>query len=195
MQTQTFRPPSSRVLACAAWVVALSVAVGALTTADLAVVAIAVPAAGLAALVAWALYWRPEVEVSPGGVTIVNVLRTVHVPWPVLEDAVAGWSLGVRTRDRTWTAWAAPRAGAAPELVRRRTGTLASRLAGGAGSASAGTVAAAIRTAHDGLVAAGHLDGAQRAAERAGLHETVTWHLGTIAAGLTLACVVALAAL
>ncbi|MEZ5295690.1 MAG: hypothetical protein R2697_05285 [Ilumatobacteraceae bacterium] len=29
-----------------------------------------------------ALYWRPLVEVSAGGVRAVNVFRTFDVPWP-----------------------------------------------------------------------------------------------------------------
>lgn len=195
VQTETFRPTSSRVLAVAAWAVALSVAVGGLTARDLAVAATAVSGAGLGTLVAWALFWRPQVEVSPGGVTIVNVVRTIHVPWPVLTEAVAGWSLEVRTRGHSWTAWAAPRGSAAGEAARRRSGDgLLARLTGGARPATAEAVAAAIAQAHETLVAGGHLDGAQRRAEEARLHETVTWHVATIAAALTLLCVVVAAA-
>lgn len=196
VQTQTFRPTSSRVLAVAAWAVALSVAVGALTTRDLGVAATAASGAGLGAVVAWALFWRPQIEVSPGGVTIVNVVRTIHVPWPVLTEAVAGWSLEVRTREHTWTAWAAPRGSAAGEAARRRSrgGGPLGRLTGGAQPATAEAVAAAIAQAHETLVAGGHLDGAQRRAQEARLRETVTWHVATIAAALTLLCVVVAAA-
>lgn len=63
---------------------------------------------------AWALYWRPEVEVSDGGVRVVNPWRTVHVPWPALDEVSDRWSLTLTTTDgRRVSAFAAPARGAA----------------------------------------------------------------------------------
>jgi hypothetical protein len=58
-------------------------------------------------LVGWAAFWRPHVEVSDGGVTVVNTLRTIRVPWPAIEDVDGRYGLRLRTAYGTVTAWAA----------------------------------------------------------------------------------------
>src|SRR5690349_14645185 len=58
-------------------------------------------------LVGWAAFWRPHVEVSDGGVTVVNTLRTVRVPWPAIEDVDGRYGLRLRTAYGSVTAWAA----------------------------------------------------------------------------------------
>src|SRR5690606_7610683 len=61
---------------------------------------------------AWAVYWRPEVQVSDGGVRLVNVLNTVDVPWPALEAVDTKWALTLTTVwGRRYRAWAAPAPG------------------------------------------------------------------------------------
>lgn len=68
--------------------------------------------AGLVAALAWTAYWRPEVEVSDGGVRVVNPWRTVHVPWPALDTVSDRWSLTLTTTDgRRVSAFAAPARG------------------------------------------------------------------------------------
>lgn len=54
------------------------------------------PTVGIATA-AWAVLWRPLVEVSDGGVRVVNPLRTVHVPWPALTGVDTRWSLTLHT--------------------------------------------------------------------------------------------------
>ena len=184
--TRTFRPAASRPVAIGVWATAVAVAVGGTSAGDVRTAAAALSGAALGALAAWALFWRPEVVVSPGGVTLVNVLRTVHVPWPVLDDAVAGWSLEVRVGTRTWTAWAAPRARDAHRATGGSRLRVQCRLTGGAEAATSDTTATAVRAMHDALVAAGHLDGARSTAEQHGLRETVTWHRATVAGVLAL---------
>lgn len=154
----------------------------------------------LVTLVVWAAFGRPAVEVSDGEVVLVNVTRTVRVPWPLLDHAEARWSLEVHTVDgRRWTAWAAPRSGAAGSLrVARdqggevRAGALLGRgLAHRGGAIRRRSTAEAVQAAIDerqaGLVQAGHLDGARVRAADAGLRVTVSWHIATIAAALALA--------
>ncbi|HSE10115.1 MAG TPA: PH domain-containing protein [Nocardioidaceae bacterium] len=71
--------------------------------------------AALGALLVWQAYWRPQVEVSDGGVEIRNVWRTVQVPWPALQDVDARLGLRLVTVFGTYQAWAVP----APRRGRR----------------------------------------------------------------------------
>ena len=194
--THVFVSGYGRVLAVATTLVAAVVVVGVAGGQDLRQTVLAVAACGLGVVLAWALFWRPQVEVSDGGVRIVNVLRTVEIPWPVFESTDVRWSLEVRTLTGRWTAWVAPRGGAAAAAVRRseRAGAAQGRQASALGraagrlpaSASAEIVAEAITARHEALLAAGHLDGARRTVQEHALREAVTWHRGTITAVLVL---------
>jgi Bacterial PH domain len=62
----------------------------------------------LFALLGWAAFWHPYVEVSDGGVHVVNTWRGVHVPWPTITEVEGSYGLRLRTRHGTVTAWAAP---------------------------------------------------------------------------------------
>ncbi len=65
------------------------------------------------AALAWLVYWRPHVRVDPGGVRLVNVLRTVTIPWGAITAVASRWGLRVEAGGRTYRAWAvAPAAGA-----------------------------------------------------------------------------------
>lgn len=159
-------------------------------------------------LLVWATLGRPQVQVSDGEVVLVNVTRTVRIPWPLVDHAEARWSLEVRTTDgRRWTAWAAPRGSDA--VGRRRPGWSAPRAGvawevlpaawrGDRGMvrrrATAAAVADALVERQQALLRAGHLDDARRRAEAGGVVVRVTWHTGTIA-GLAVLSAAALAAL
>ncbi len=69
------------------------------------------PWAALVVGTVWAIYWRPEVMVDDGGVRVVNVLRTIHVPWPSIERIDTKWALTLFTAYGKITAWAAPAPG------------------------------------------------------------------------------------
>ena len=45
----------------------------------------------------WATFWRPRVEVSDAGVRVVNVTRTIDIPWPALRDVDTKWALTLDT--------------------------------------------------------------------------------------------------
>lgn len=165
----------------------------------------------LVTVLVWATLGRPEVQVSDGEVVLVNVTRTVRIPWPLLDRAEARWSLEVHTADgRRWTAWAAPRSSAAAGAMRAARGRGAAEgnrlrwmawAAPRAGAdpardrgapertrrpATAEGVRSAIQERHAALLQAGHLDGARTRAADAGLRVTVSWHVGTIAGVLAL---------
>ena len=112
--TETLRPRSSRLIAGAVVACcAVALVVVAVTGGGLVAIARTLAVSGLFTALAWAVYWRPEVEVSDGGVRIVNPWRTVHVPWPAVDDVDHRWSLTVTTVDgRRVSAFAAPAGGA-----------------------------------------------------------------------------------
>ncbi|HSE70011.1 MAG TPA: PH domain-containing protein [Nocardioidaceae bacterium] len=73
---------------------------------------------GLLALGAWAAYWRPQVEVSDGGLVIRNVWRTTTIPWPAVNEVETRYGLRVHTAYGRFAAWAVP----APAREVRRSG-------------------------------------------------------------------------
>jgi hypothetical protein len=138
----------------------------------------------------WATFWRPRVEVSDGGVRLVNVTRTVDVPWPAITGIETRWALTLLTQYGRFTAWAAPAPGRGP--VRRATRVdpnLLGRTVGTAAEAPAtitvgpaDQAAEIVRDRWEQLRAAGHLDNPMLEHERA----PVRWHVGTLAAGIAL---------
>ena len=53
--------------------------------------------------------WRPVLEVSDGGLRIVNPLNTIHVPWPAFADAhVHGTVIVTTTGSKSFSVYAAP---------------------------------------------------------------------------------------
>lgn len=55
----------------------------------------------------WAAFWRPYVEVTDGGVTVANTLRTLEVPWPAIESVDGRYGLRLQTAYGRVTAWGA----------------------------------------------------------------------------------------
>lgn len=110
MGPQVFRPLFVRVLSVVVWV---TVAVFAtMSFSDGAGLGLrSLPPLLLVAVVAYALFWRPCVRVDNDSVTLVNVLRDVHVPFGALEAVTTRFALAVRTPSGDYTAWAAPAPG------------------------------------------------------------------------------------
>lgn len=108
-QTKIFRPTSSRYLALAIWAI-LALGVGsAIFGGPPAQAWRLVAPLGLIALVAWLFLWRPVLEVTDGGLQIINPLRTVHIPWPAFADAhVHGTVIVTTTADKSFSVYAAP---------------------------------------------------------------------------------------
>lgn len=202
--TRVFSSTFGRVLTAAVAVVAL-LALGSVVATDGLGGALlwAAPCALVPALV-WALFWNPRVEVADGGVTVVNVLRTVHVPWPVYRGVEVAWSLVVRADDAAVTAWAAPRSSGTANrtATRRRGGSVQPSEHDGAGrrweNSSAEQVARVIAERHTQLVAAGHLRpvGAPEARATAeGPRTTKRWNVAVLAAVLGLGAATAVCVL
>ncbi|GAA1690301.1 hypothetical protein GCM10009808_04070 [Microbacterium sediminicola] len=71
--------------------------------------------------VAWLLYIRPYVRVTPGFVEVSNILRTHRVPWGDIDHVDSRFALTLHTNGgRSIRAWAAPAPGARQGLRTRR---------------------------------------------------------------------------
>jgi len=152
--------------------------------------ALVVPWAALVAGACWATFWRPCVEVSDAGIRVVNVTRTITVPWPALRAIDTKWALTLVTAYGRFAAWSAPAPGArgaVRSLATRReeptvvgpTGVVSP---GDLADSPSGSAAAAVRERWSALQAAGHLDDPRLEHGRA----PVRWHVGTLAIGVAL---------
>jgi hypothetical protein len=137
----------------------------------------------------WATFWRPRVEVSDGGVRLVNVMRTIDVPWPAITGIETRWALTLLTAYGTFTAWAAPARGRGPVRRAMRADSFPFRAMPSLGRGpdevapgAAREAAEIVREHWERLRAGGHLDNPVLEHEKA----PVRWHVGTIAAGLLL---------
>jgi hypothetical protein len=152
------------------------------------------PWLALLALTCWATFWRPCVVVSDSGVRVVNVSRTIDVPWPALQAIETRWALTLLTAYGKFTAWAAPAPGVRAGLrtmgdratAARADGAPLSRAdlqrAGDLPDTPSGDAAALVQHRWRRLVEGGFLKDPRLERERA----QVRWHVGTGAAALAL---------
>lgn len=185
--TQEFTSGYGRVLTVAAGAIGLVAVVSVMLEHGAAQALRALPLAALVAVVVWALFWRPGVEVSDGEVVVRNVLSTVRVPWPTYREVEYGWSLVLRTTDGDVTVFAAPRASDTARRLRRGAADTATGVPPAGRTvrslqATAQSVGAAVEARHDALVRAGHLDGAQRVRVEQGLRPGRRVHAATVGA-------------
>ncbi len=175
------------------------VAVASIAAADgLAAALRALPVTAVVVLLLWAAFWRPEVEVSDGGVTVRNVWRTAVVPWPTYRDAEVRFSLRIETTDGPVEAWAPPRSSSSSRWLSRRGPATPPTLPTGDERVD-GTAEDALRAIvdrHAALARAGHLERAEAAVTSGAVHVARTWHTRLIGVTLVLlaASVLALAA-
>ncbi len=109
------RPDGSTVVLRSRSMQGVGLALGAVAVAGLVLVAVGGPATtaryggpfALVGLLGWAAFWAPRVEVSDGGVRMVNTFRTIQVPWPAVEGVDGRYGLQVRTAYGAFTAWGA----------------------------------------------------------------------------------------
>jgi hypothetical protein len=163
----------------------------------------ALPALPFLALVGgacWAVFWRPVVAVDDGGVRLVNVLRTIDLPWPSILAIDTKWALTLITAYGQFTAWAAPAPGI-HEAIRatkrdaqdlpESTFTVEGIRPGDLPSSSSGGAAMVIRRRLQELRDSGYLENPRLEHERA----PVTWHVATIVGGVVLAVLAAVGVL
>jgi hypothetical protein len=178
-----FRPVFGRVMAAAIGVLCLAALVLAVTDDGVRAVWQVGPWLALVAGAVWATYWRPEVAVDDGGVHVVNVLRTVHLPWPSIQRVDTKWALKLVTAYGSFTAWAAPAPGGLATARAASRGTLRglpessygpgqSIRPGDVPSSPSGAAAGEVRRRWETLRDAGHLDDPHLEFARPPVH----WH-------------------
>lgn len=181
-----FRPTFGRGLAILFGVAAAVTLVVVAVSAGLRALLVGGPWIVLVAGSVWALFWRPEVAVDDSGVDVVNVLRTIHLPWPSIQRIDTKWALTLFTAYGKITAWAAPAPGGyATRMAARNdsrslpestfSGDRSVRPGDLLGTAS-GAAALAVRSRWEALRDAGHLDDPKIEFVRA----PVYWHYRTI---------------
>lgn len=104
----TYRPRSRYVSTIASWAVIAGLTAARGFEDGTGAVLRALPLAIGLGLLAWLVFWHPRVEVSDEGVTMVNPLRTVTVPWAALINVETQYSLTLVTPHGRYRAWAAP---------------------------------------------------------------------------------------
>ncbi len=187
-ETRTFRTPMARVLTIALTAVGV-VALGYFVF-DGGAVELwrSGPTVLCLVVITWALFWRPHVLVADDGITVANILRTVHVPWPALRSVDSKWSLTVVATDVTVSAWAVPASSGMAARTRRPGRDREDSPSPLQGTGNADAAALAIAEHREALRSAGHL-GARTLGT---LPSTTTWNtveIGALAASLLLAVV------
>jgi hypothetical protein len=104
----TYRPRSRVVSTAVAWALIAGLVASRGVQFGPAAAARTLPAALGLAILAWAVFLHPRVDVDASGVRIVNPLRTIHVPWAALVQVETQYALTVVTPDGRYRAWAAP---------------------------------------------------------------------------------------
>lgn len=188
---QTFRPSFGRWLTIAIWSLSAIAIVAAFIQGAEAGLR-AVPWLALLSGAVWAAYFRPEVAVDAGGVRMVNVLRTIVLPWPAIQRIDTKWALTLFTAYGKFVAWAAPAPGGmnAARISRKAATTLPESTFGPGGSmrpgdhpdSASGAAAAVVRRQWEALRDLGFLDDPRLEFS----DPPITLHLRTIAAGLVL---------
>lgn len=182
-----YRPAFGRVLAVVIAVCGVGGLLTGLVTDPGATVPYVAPVL-LVTLWVWAAYWRPAVVVSPAGVELRNVTRTIELPWPTIQRVDTRFALTLHTAYGDYAAWAAPAPGRArvatagkedaTHLPESTYGTGGTMRPGDLASSASGQAAILVRMRWEELRDAGLLDDPRVEHAR----PRVRWHARTLAA-------------
>lgn len=183
-----YRSRFGRALAVFVWVLAGLALVAMLAQGGVAGLVRGAAWALLPSLLVWAMFWQPCVVVDDGGVELVNVFRTIRLPWPAITEVDTRWALTLHTAYGRYAAWAAPASGwqrsrrvteldaHAVPIEESETGRL--MRASDAPWSPSGEAAIQVRQRWQALRDAGHLDDPRLEFDRA----PVRWHVEFLAA-------------
>ncbi|MET3806758.1 hypothetical protein ABIB25_003778 [Nakamurella sp. UYEF19] len=188
---QIFRPTFGRWLTIAIWALSAIAVVSAFIQSAEAGLR-ATPWLALLSGAVWAAYWRPEVAVDVAGVHVVNVLRTIDLPWPSIQRIDTKWALTLYTAYGKFVAWAAPAPGGmnAARISRKAATGLPESTFGPEGSirpgdhpdSASGAAAAVVRRQWEELRDLGFLDDPRLEFSQ----PPIRLHRGTMVAGAVL---------
>lgn len=183
VQTYIYRPTLSKFLAGMTALLCIIALVVILIQGGIGEALNALPWLALVSGLSWAVFWYPAVEVDDGGIRLINVTRTVELPWPAILRIDTKWALALVTSFGTYTAWAAPAPSrmSARRLSRQEKGALPESTfvdkdtirPGDAPGSPSGDVALVVRRRWDELRDAGHLDNPMVETDR----PRIRWHL------------------
>lgn len=192
MQSYFYRPLFSKVLAVGTAAVCLFGLVAVLLQDGIGAAIRTLPWLLLVAGAGWITFWQPSVSVDDAGVRLVNVSRTIMLPWPSIQRIDTKWALALTTASATFTAWAAPAPGrmSARKLSRQEGQGLPESTfvadgairPGDAPGSPSGDVALVVRRHWELLRDSGHLDDDAATAST----PTVTWHVPQLLAAVLL---------
>ena len=122
-EREVFVSRFNRVLAVLIWAAAAALTIGLLVSVRDARLLYIVPVA-LFAFIAWAMLWRPLLVVGDDdGLTIVNVTRTIRIPWEALIAVDTKYALTLYTPGHKFPVWSAPAPGTTRTLRATRSET------------------------------------------------------------------------
>jgi Bacterial PH domain len=103
-----YRPLFGRVLTVVVAVICLVGVIGLAVLGDWANLITTIWPLAFFAVLVFTLFWRPVIAIDDRGLTVVNVFRTVFLPWAALERIDTRYSLTLFTPTRKVPVWAAP---------------------------------------------------------------------------------------
>ncbi|MDP9806051.1 hypothetical protein J2S70_000633 [Trueperella bonasi] len=108
--TLVLRAKSTRFYAYLLWFLAGVILLASVMNGGFSELIWATPVSALIAAIGWATFWNPRIEVGPGGLRIVNIVREHLVPWSDLHFAENRWGLYVysKTDAKKMSVWAVP---------------------------------------------------------------------------------------
>lgn len=119
-QESVLYPLGSRILAAVVVVICGVVEASLIAYGHAEVALRATPAVLLVAVLVYAAFWAPRVELDPAEVRVINPFRSYRISWPAIREIDARWSLTLDTVRGRVTAWAAPSPGPLSQLPRMR---------------------------------------------------------------------------
>jgi hypothetical protein len=187
---EEFRPTFGRGLTVVAAVLGAAVVVFLAATSGVGDALATLPWVLLFTACCWAIFWKPCVIVSDGGVRLVNLTRTIDVPWPSIIGVETRYALTLVTAYGRYAAWAAPAPSAGGALrtamrSRPRRGDddeVDAVTMGEIAGTPSGDAANIVRRRWDRLRAGGFLDDPRLEFDR----PPIRWHwqVGVLIAGL-----------
>jgi Protein of unknown function (DUF2581). len=105
-----FRSRFNAIAAVVVWSLCAVASAAAVVYAERDLVAYLTPLA-LVAFGAWMVLWNPSIAVDDDAVHLVNVTKTIEIPWPAVIQIDTRYALTVQTPNRRYSAAAAPAPG------------------------------------------------------------------------------------
>ncbi len=104
------RAKSTRIFAYLLWGLAAVTLLASVLNGGVSELLWATPVSLLVAAIGWAVFWNPRIEVGPGGVRIVNIVREHLVPWSDFYLAENRWGLYIYSREQSkkMSVWGVP---------------------------------------------------------------------------------------